>query len=150
MGNILNDRAIKEYVSNGLLIEENFDEKFLTPNGYDLRVGEVMPDGEISNSSPFFASSLETIRMPDNVVASMYIKSRYARRSVFSTFGFVDAGFHGNLTLSFINFGTSLILKKGDPIVQIIFSEIEPPEKNYSKRSGNFQNSHGINTGNNK
>ncbi|KPV46286.1 MULTISPECIES: deoxycytidine triphosphate deaminase [Acidiplasma] len=141
---MLNDREILEYVKNGKLISENFKEASLTPNGYDLRVGNIIPGEDIESKTLFFISSLEVINMPDNITASLYIKSRYARKGIFGSFGFVDAGFHGNLTMSFINYGDKITIKKYDPVVQIVFFTIKEPEKNYEKRSGNFQNSHGI------
>ncbi|WP_061950451.1 hypothetical protein [Acidiplasma cupricumulans] len=108
---MLNDREILEYVKNGKLISENFKEASLTPNGYDLRVGNIIPGEDIESKTLFFISSLEVINMPDNITASLYIKSRYARKGIFGSFGFVDAGFHGNLTMSFINYGDKITIK---------------------------------------
>ncbi len=141
---MLNDNEISSYVENGKLITDNYDPDCLTPNGYDLRIGEHT-DQSIQKNQLFFISSLEKLELPDNIVASLYIKSKYSRHGIFSSFGFVDAGFSGNLTMAFYNFGESLIIKPGMKFVQIVFYEITKPAKNYASRSGNYQNSKGIN-----
>ena len=141
---MLNDSDIANYVKLGKIITENYTEECLTPNGYDLRIGEHDRDNAVKNSL-FFISSLEKLALPDNIVGSLHIKSRYARRGIFGSFGFIDAGFSGNLTMSFYNFGDDVEIMTGMKFVQIVFYEIKKPEKNYSIRSGNYQNSHGIN-----
>jgi dCTP deaminase len=143
---MLNDIEISSYIKDGKLIGENYDPDCLTPNGYDLRIGEH--SGEtVEKNQLFFISSLEKLSMPDNIVAALYIKSRYSRHGIFSSFGFVDAGFSGNLTMTFYNFGDSIRINSGMKFVQIVFYEINAPAKNYASRSGNFQNSNGINRG---
>lgn len=143
---MLNDIEIKNYIKNNLLISENYNEECLTPNGYDLRIGEITNEN-IKKNTLFFTSSLEKLNLPDNIVASLYIKSKYSRKGIFSSFGFIDSGYKGNLTMTFYNFGDNIILKKGYKFVQIVFYEINIPEKNYEKRSGHYNNSNGINLG---
>lgn len=140
---MLNDKDIQTYASSGQLIAENYSKESLTPNGYDIRIGEHELETVKSNTL-FFLSSLEKFSMPDNIVASLHIKSKYARRGIFSSFGFIDAGFIGNLTMSFYNFGEDLKLERGMKFVQVVFYEIKTPEKNYAGRSGHYQNSTGI------
>jgi len=141
---MLNDREIEYNVAAGKIISENYSRDSLTPNGYDIRIGDYELD-IIKTNSLFFISSLEKFNMPDNIVASLHIKSKYARRGVFASFGFVDAGFIGNLTMAFYNFGDGFQIKRGMKFVQIVFYEIKTPDKNYPGRSGNYQNSEGIN-----
>jgi len=131
-------------VASGKIISENYSVDCLTPNGYDIRVGDHEMD-IIKSNSLFFISSLEKFNMPDNIVASLHIKSKYARRGIFASFGFVDAGFTGNLTMAFYNFGEEFKIERGMKFAQIVFYEIKTPEKNYSMRSGTYQNSKGIN-----
>ena len=42
---ILGDRDIMSLVAKGSLISENFNEKSVTPNGYDFRAHQVRIDG---------------------------------------------------------------------------------------------------------
>ncbi|MCL4453529.1 dCTP deaminase [Ferroplasma sp.] len=143
---MLNDMEISSLIMQGKLISENYEPDCLTPNGYDLRVGEHSEE-TVEKNKLFFISSMELLDMPDNIVASLYIKSRYARHGIFSSFGFVDAGFSGNLTMAFYNFGEPLEIRTGIKFVQIVFHEIKSPEKNYASRSGHFQGSRGIDRG---
>ena len=69
---MLNDNEISSYVENGKLITDNYDPDCLTPNGYDLRIGEHT-DQSIQKNQLFFISSLEKLELPDNIVASLYI-----------------------------------------------------------------------------
>ncbi len=141
---MLNDLEIEYNVASGKIISENYNRDCLTPNGYDIRIGDHEMN-IIKNNSLFFISSLEKFNLPDNIVASLHIKSKYSRRGVFASFGFVDAGFVGNLTMAFYNFGEEFQIKSGMKFVQIVFYEIKMPDKNYSMRSGAYQNSKGIN-----
>jgi dCTP deaminase len=143
---MLNDAEISSLIMQGHLISENYEPDCLTPNGYDLRVGDHTDD-IVDKNQLFFISSMELLNIPDDIVASLYIKSRYSRHGIFSSFGFVDAGFSGNLTMAFYNFGEPIEIQTGMRFVQIVFHEIKKPEKNYASRSGNFQDSRGIDRG---
>ncbi len=142
---MLNDIEIKSYVEKKQIISENYDELSLTPNGYDLRIEDIKPGNKIMSNHVFFVSTYEKLNLPDNITGSLFIKSRYSRKGIFSSFGFVDAGFKGNLTLTFYNAGDDIAFKKYEKIAQIVFYQINTPEKNYENRSGNYQNSSGMN-----
>ncbi|MGC8609208.1 MAG: dCTP deaminase [Thermoplasmata archaeon] len=151
---ILSDGTIRRMVDRGMLISENYDDKCLTPNGYDLRIADILSSGNhheeavITHGSLFFISTLERIRMTENISGMLWIRSSYSRKGVMGSFGFVDAGFEGKLTLSFFNAGSDLTLKKNERIVQIVFMEMEEKaEKTYDIRSGNYQHSDGIKLG---
>ena len=150
---VLSDSTIIAMIESGSLLTGDVEKKSITPNGYDLRIALVRPEGGedcddilIAPKASFFVSSLERIELPPHISASIWIRSSYARRGVIGSFGYVDAGFHGNLTLSFYNSSSSPIqLKKGDRIAQIVFHRMDQSvDKTYDKRSGNYQNSTGI------
>ena len=150
---VLSDSSIISMIESGSLLTGDVDTKGITPNGYDLRIaitrlegGKDCEDILIPPKTSFLVSSLERIELPPHISASIWIRSSYARRGVIGSFGYVDAGFHGNLTLSFYNSSSSPIqLKKGDRIAQIVFNIMDQSvEKTYDQRSGNYQNSSGI------
>lgn len=151
---ILSDRHIEDEVSRGFLISENFSSSSVTPNGYDIRVGTVRFGTEESGRAVvgprkhFLTSSMEFFNFPDNVVGQIWIRSSYARKGIFGSFGFIDAGFRGNLTLSFFNGSDSEIeIASGDRIAQLVFTRLEEAvHRSYSDRSGNYQESRGIKT----
>ncbi len=153
---ILSDGTIQRMVSEGKLISGNFFPASLTPNGYDLRIGSIKigagdpcQEGTANPGDHFLVSTMEEIHCPHDVSAQMFTRSSFARRGILGSFGFVDAGFRGQLTLSFYNSSSDpLKLKAGDRIAQIVFHRIDQPvERNYEQRSGNYQNSSGITVG---
>ncbi len=148
----LSDRDIISLSRKGELIAEEFKEESVTPNGYDLRAAVIRIDGKdkeqdtISGNKHFLVATLEYLKLPDDVMGQIWVRSSYARRGVLGSFGAVDAGYHGTLTLSFFHSGSEgLLINKGDRIAQIVFHRMESvPEKTYSQRSGNYQGSRGI------
>jgi len=150
---IIPDSEIAEAASRGLLISSNYSSAGLTPNGYDLRVDEIMFEGSAPSrtiSIPptrwFAVSTLEWISLPDDICAQLWIRSSFARRGVISSFGKVDAGFHGRLTLSGYNAAsTPLSLTSGTRFAQIVFERLcSPAGSTYDKRTGHYQGSDGI------
>ena len=150
---VLSDSSIISMIESGSLLTGDVDRKGITPNGDDLRIaiarlegGKDCEDILIPPKTGFLVSSLERIELPPHISASIWIRSSYARRGIIGSFGYVDAGFHGNLTLSFYNSSNNSIqFKKGDRIAQIVFNIMDQSvEKTYDQRSGNYQNSSGI------
>lgn len=69
------------------------------------------------------AYTCEDFYMPHNVTADVADKSTYARLFVSCYNTFIDPGFVGNLTLEIVNDSAeTVVIKKGDPICQIIFN----------------------------
>ncbi len=150
---VLNDRVIGEMIAKGSLICGNLDTKLITPNGYDIRADKIRipgsdadQGGDIMPMTNFFISSMETINLPDNMTAGIWIRSSYARKGVIGSFGFIDAGFRGQLTLSFFNASPEKVrIVRGDRIAQVVFFQmLSPADHDYSDRSGNYQDSKGI------
>ncbi len=146
---MLSDRDILKAISGNKISIEPFDYGALTPNGYDMRVGEIMiPSLEIKVTkgtvkipklTRFLVGTQEYVKLNEEYVAELWLKSKWARRGVIASFGLVDAGFEGILTLG--AFATSEIeLSVGDKFVQICFFKLgTPAEKPYAVRSGNYQ-----------
>ena len=147
--NMLSDGDILNAIKKGYIKIENFQEENLTPNGYDLTIGEIMlPDSgiyvkegklEIPSLTRFLVGSKEYIKLNRDYVAQIWIKSRWARRGVMASFGLVDAGFEGILTMgAFASQGITMEI--GDKFAQICFFKLDSPAKEtYEKRSGNYQ-----------
>jgi dCTP deaminase len=154
----LPDHEIVTLVSSGKLISENFSPGSVTPNGYDLRIGsmKLMSDGmesgeiNISPGSGLWVSTLEYLRIPADIMGQIWLRSSYTRKGLMGSFGAVESGFHGSLTLSIFNLGPHPVaIRTGDRIAQIVFHMLSSePELGYVDRSGNYAGSRGINTGN--
>jgi len=149
---ILSDRDILQ--GRGASIQP-FREKNLTPNGYDLTVAEVyMEDGQniekASCSVPpgawFAVSTEEYVKLETWVSGSLWIRTSWARKGVISSFGMVDAGFEGTLTLSALNASAKpLPISPGDRFAQIVMHALTGnAEDSYASRSGNYQGQRGV------
>ena len=134
---ILTDKDINILVNKIKMIEP-FKEEQLTPNGYDVSSNKhiyVLP------RQCWVVVTDEKLKIPDNVVAQIWLKTRYARQGIQATFGMIDAGFEGTLALSLYNASQELVhIPKGGTVAQVIFIKLDKPvEKEYSERSGNYQ-----------
>ena len=154
---VLSDSDILRRLESGSLALAPFEERCLTPNGYDLRVAEVMVPDEgdavvregkavVPPQTRFLVSTVERVRMPDDACGSLWLRSSYARRGVLGSFGKVEAGFEGTLTVGGFNAGRQpLEVPVGDRFCQLVFERLEtPPQKSYAERSGNYQGQSGI------
>jgi len=154
---VLSDADILARRADGSLGLEPFEERCLTPNGYDLRVAEVLvPDAGadvvregkavVPAGMRFLVSTVERVRMPPDVCASLWLRSSYARRGVLGSFGKVEAGFEGTLTVGGLNAARQpLEVPIGDRFCQIVLERMESaPRKTYAERSGTYQGQSGI------
>jgi len=135
----LSDNEIISCISRGILKIDPFDERCLNPAGYDLRCST---DIVIPPKSSVLASSIEYLILPTSMLGVLQLRSSLAREGVIGSFGFVDPGFKGQLTLPLFNASSSTIsIRKGEKIVQIAFIWLSSlPSKGYS---GAYQNSRG-------
>jgi dCTP deaminase len=153
---ILSDVDILKLIENKELGIEPFVEKNLTPNGYDLSIDEVYikktdehikrDTAKIPAQTWFAVSTKEFVKMGPKITSQLWIRSSYARKGVMASFGKVDAGFHGNLTISCFNSNDEpLEIPIGDRFCQIVFENMSSvPSELYDKKSGNYQNQRGI------
>ena len=153
---ILSDIDIKKYMESNELGIEPFIDKNLTPNGYDLSIDEVfirkndehVKEGVavIPAQTWFAISTKEFVKMGPKITSQLWIRSSYARKGVMASFGKVDAGFHGTLTISCFNSNDNpLEIPIGDRFCQIVFENMQSvPSELYDKKSGGYQNQRGI------
>ena len=132
---VLSDRTIKEEIAKGRIIIEPLDLSCIQPASVDVHLDRKLLvfrtwrhpfyidvrqrlDGltelvEIGEDGPFFlhpgefvlASTLESIILPDDIVARLEGKSSLGRIGllIHSTAGYVDPGWQGHLTLELSN-----------------------------------------------
>ena len=149
---ILGDRDITDMIAQGFLISENFSEKSITPNGYDFRAHLVRIEGtdfenvELQPGKFALVSSMEYFKMPKNIIGNIWLRSSFARKGLIGTFGVIDAGYHGNITVGLYNAGSAPVtLKTEERIAQIVFSRLlSEAEQGYGTRSGNYQGKRGV------
>jgi len=153
---VLSDKDILQFMDEGLLVIEDFTEKNLTPNGYDLVIDEVylsstgtrIKEGTVTvDPGRWFAvSTREYLALSRVICASLWIRTTFARKGVISSFGKIDAGFEGNLTLTAHNASRSpLYLDIGMRFAQVVFETLtSPPLADYEARSGTYQGQRGV------
>lgn len=118
----------------------------LSSAGYDIRVEkfrryESIEDHVRLQAGDFvLASSMERIKMPNNIIAFVKDKSSWAREglSVFNTV--IEPGWEGYLTLelAFKRPAYHVVIREGDPIAQLVFQYLDfPTEQPYK---GKYQN----------
>jgi len=156
---ILSDGSIREALASGRIAVEPMADGALQPSSVDVRLAshfrvfanhryqaidprEPQPDltvpVEASDEHPFvlhpgefaLGSTLERVRLADDVVARLEGKSSLARLGlvVHSTAGFIDAGFEGDVTLELSNVATlPILLHPGMRIAQLAFFPLDRP-----------------------
>jgi dCTP deaminase len=153
---ILSDIDIKRSIELNNLSINPFVEKNLTPNGYDLSIDEIYirkTEEHIKNGTAvippltwFAISTKEFVKIGPKLTSQLWIRSSYARKGIMASFGKVDAGFHGTLTISCFNSNDKpLEIPIGDRFCQIVFENMESiPSELYDKKSGKYQNQRGV------
>ena len=153
---ILSDRDIAESLLTGFIGISNYEERGLTPNGYDLRIAEIAVRGDpdvkkegvvsIPPRTMFYVSTVERVRMPDDICAQLWLRTSWIRKGVMASFGKIDAGFEGTLTLGAYNATDETIeIPIGERFCQMVFETLTSvSEKSYEKRSGHYQGQTGI------
>ena len=152
---VLSDKSIVKLIANKEIIIEPFKETNLTPNGYDLTVSEIeIPNGEkkskgklrIPPNHRFAISTKEIISCGQNHCAQLWLRTSWARKGIICSFGKIDSGFKGNLTLLGLNSSEDEVnIEIGNTFAQIVFEKLSTPaDELYSDRSGNYQNQKGI------
>ena len=152
---VLSDQSIVKLIANKEIIIEPFIEANLTPNGYDLTVSEIeIPNKEniskgklrIPPNHRFAISTKEVISCGQNHCAQLWLRTSWARKGIICSFGKIDSGFKGNLTLLGLNSSEDDVnIEVGNTFAQIVFEKLSTPaDELYSDRSGNYQNQKGI------
>jgi len=151
---ILSDKDILDWIKEGKLIIENFNEKNLTSNGYDVTIEEVFYEEKIIKNGSveikplkwFAVSTKEYFKIGNELAAQLWLRTSWIRKGIIASFGKVDAGFEGTLTLPGFNASQkSVKLSMGDRFAQIVFEKLsQKPVKLYGERSGQYLKQKGI------
>ena len=151
---ILSDDDIMESLMTGNIGISDFEKNGLTPNGYDLRISEISTSGTITKEgivtipphTMFYVSTIERVRMPDDICAQLWLRTTWIRKGIIGAFGKIDAGFEGTLTLGAYNTSEeSIDIPIGERFSQMVFETLtHASSKSYAKRSGNYQGQTGV------
>jgi dCTP deaminase len=161
---VLSDRTIRRLLAEGRIEIDPLDESLIQPSSVDVRVDrlfrvfrnwnyphidvkqaqeDLTELVEIGDDQPFIlhpgefvlGSTLERIRLPDDLVARLEGKSSLGRLGllIHSTAGFIDPGWDGHVTLELSNVANlPITIYHGMKIGQISFMQMtEPAETPY-------------------
>ncbi|WP_048152989.1 dCTP deaminase [Methanolacinia paynteri] len=161
---ILVDWQLQDWIRRGFIKIEPSDNSYIQPNSVDIRLGNhfvwydecdevIDPYDRESIESHYqekhadyidippgmflLAETLETITLPEDVVATIEGKSSIARLGItlHQTGGWIDAGFSGTITLEICNANQRPVrLHAGMPIGQLVFYTTEKAEKPYGAK----------------
>lgn len=163
----LGDSKIKEIMGSRI---KPFNPDQVGPSSYDCRLGtgmKVIESGpgfitipqvdpvkykDVEMVNGYYAlfpgqfalvTTEEWVEMPGDIDAHVDGRSSIGRLGlmVHITAGYIDPGFHGQITLELYNATNSLVmLKPGVRICQLVFTKVDGCEKPYDKRSGSKYN----------
>ncbi len=140
---LLSDVEIKREVKAKHIIISPFDDKYVEPASYDLRVGKDAAtirhngaDGRIDLEkehllliepfAPAIVWALEHIELPRNIAGRFGLKSGLSRRGIYASVGpQVDPGFSGKLSVTLFNLTTNPVaLDYGDTFLSLEFHQL--------------------------
>jgi dCTP deaminase len=156
---VLSDTTIARYLAEGRIEIDPYDEALLQPSSVDVRVDtlfrvfhnnrypfidvkveqeELTELVEVDSQHPFvlhpgefvLGSTLERVRLPDDLVARLEGKSSLGRLGllIHSTAGFIDPGWDGHVTLELSNVANlPITIYPGMKIGQISFMQMTEP-----------------------
>lgn len=153
---ILSDSDLRRYLAKAEIRIDPFEERNLTPNGYDVSVEEVVVpstgaktrDGvaRIPPTTRFAVSTREKVELGRRVAGQIWLRTTWARRGVIASFGMIDAGFSGTLTFGAFNASSDVLeLPIGERFAQIVFVTLDSgASETYERRSGTYQGQRGV------
>ncbi|MCK5548122.1 MAG: dCTP deaminase, partial [Thermoplasmata archaeon] len=94
----------------------------------------------------FAVSTKEYLKMGNELAAQLWLRTTWIRKGIMGSFGKVDSGFEGTLTLSAFNASQQTVeLSMGDRFAQVVFEAMtSKPLKSYGERSGQYLKQKGI------
>ena len=158
-GVVLSDRTIRRLLGEGRIEIDPLDESLIQPSSVDVRVDryfrvfhnnrypfidvkqpqdELTELVEVQGDQPFvlhpgefvLGSTLERVRLPDDLVARLEGKSSLGRLGllIHSTAGFIDPGWNGHVTLELSNVANlPITIYHGMKIGQLSFVQLTEP-----------------------
>ncbi|MEE2716170.1 MAG: dCTP deaminase [SAR324 cluster bacterium] len=155
---IISDLGLKKLVEQGYLpdgltigpssVDLTLSDSFgwPKPEKAEIILGEPVPHEQVTTDrfvlQPHhfvLASTAEILRVPEDMAAYVEGRSSIGRLGLqVQNAGFIDAGFHGQITLELANQSPfPIVLQKGTRICQIVFVQMsEAAQKPYSGKYG--------------
>lgn len=164
----LSDKDIREYIKSGKLSIDPLEDYLIRENGVDLRLGGsiaryresgstfdpqkdsvedilVYEDAESFIINPYervLIHTIEYIKLPNNLIGLINLRSSYARLGLSIPPTVIDANFEGQLTIGLVGGSFPVKLYKGERFIHIVFLELKSPSS--KPYTGRYQGQKGI------
>ena len=167
---MLSGAEIKKMIKEGKLKIEPYSEEIVRENGVDLRIGdeiaillnnpepidpEKLREIDLSQYYKIFkadnfvlqpymkvlVTTLEYIKMPEDVGALIGVRSTFARLGVSVPPTLIDAGFEGQVTIEIHGGAFPIILRKGQRFAHVAFYKLVGEPVPYK---GRYQGQRGV------
>jgi len=167
---ILSDWDLRVYVEKGLLVIKPLFEDTIRENGIDLRFGDefcrfietndvidsknpdpkefleckkVLDGGFVINPDErILATTLEYIKLPDDLVGLVNMRSTFARLGLYVPPTVIDAGFEGQITIEIVGGRRPVRVYPGQRFLHVVFLKTSSPVK--KPYSGKYQRQRGV------
>jgi dCTP deaminase len=164
---ILGDRDLKYYLEKGWIKIHPLSEDSIRENGVDLRVGDqiarfkhtdkiftidddIREFFNIEKGTEFIINpqehvlltTKESIKLPNDVMAFVNMRSSFARLGLFVPPTIVDAGFEGQITIEILGSAFPVKIKEGTRFIHLIFAKTLTPVEN--PYHGKYQGQKGV------
>lgn len=135
----LSDNEILDRLKEGSIEITPFERKSLNPAGYDLHSALEVT---IEPTKHALIACIENIRIGLDIAGTIHLRTSFAREGIIGSFGLVDPGWEGQLTLMVVNASDRPIkIRKGEPLAQLVFHKLGRAAT--KKYSGNYLKSVG-------
>lgn len=148
---VLSNSEILKEIEAGTLLIEPFEQRYLEPASYDLRIGKdaatasrgAEPTIDLAKAgflmiepyAPAIIYAMEHLKLPLNLAGRFGLKSGLSRRGIYASVGpQVDPGFDGKLSVTLFNLTPAPIaLSYGDTFLSLELNRLgKPATKGYS------------------
>ncbi len=168
---ILGDRDLKYYLEKGWIMIDPMKNDTIRENGADLRIGNEIArfahtltpvEVDVVPLTPIYRKEYgeefvifprekvllvteEYIKLPNDVMAFVNLRSSYARLGLMIPPTIVDAGFEGQLTIEVTGSEIPVRLRRNQRFIHLIFAKtLSPVENPYH---GKYQRQRGVTGG---
>ena len=145
---VLSGETIKKLISEGKIKIDPYDESQVGAVSVDLRLGDQalnpdsgkeinLQDYHLSLDEFLLANPIETITLPDNLIARIIPRSSFARLGILVTFDadLLPPNYSGKPILTMKNLSKKpVLLRSGLAICQLLFEEVDAPVSGYKSR----------------
>lgn len=136
---ILSGKDVQKYIAEGKLFIQPVSQEQFQQNGVDFILDEV--EKHSRGACDFrLGVTAEYIKMPDDLMAFVELRSTWARKGFFIPPTIVDAGFAGNITLEIVSFAGEPF-PVGERFAHLIFAQLSSSAEPYL---GKYQGQTGI------